>query len=147
MCYHCIKKTSDCVFTFVHYLPIVSVSLTNLVQLYNAAHVDDQNIPNFPHQPGFGPELSRPVCKDGLDINTLLFHAKESNEPLDVPESGEDVNRFKEAIVAHLSRVRRDGSSHRNHTCSACVRIIKDANGNEKSALLFLIVIRLLESG
>ncbi|EGF98031.1 uncharacterized protein MELLADRAFT_96227 [Melampsora larici-populina 98AG31] len=98
-------------------------SIFNIVNLYNDTHIVACPPPLFSPTQSFSSSLSAGVCKDGMDIHTLLYHFSSRSHQLVVPADGLDATRYEEAKEAHTAYVRANGSSHKNHSCGKCTSI------------------------
>ncbi|KAA1134116.1 hypothetical protein PGTUg99_027801 [Puccinia graminis f. sp. tritici] len=63
-------------------------SVFSIANLYNSTFMGDHTPPMFTAQQSFFPCLSVEVCKDGMDIDTLIFNHASRDKVLMVPSSG-----------------------------------------------------------
>ncbi|KAH9817740.1 hypothetical protein DFH28DRAFT_1156264, partial [Melampsora americana] len=98
-------------------------SIFNIVNLYNDTHISPCPPPSLTPTQSFSSALSAGVCKDGMDIHTLLYHFSAHSHQLVVPADVLDTAQYDEAKNAHTSYVREHGSSHKNHSCGRCTSI------------------------
>lgn len=114
-----------------------STLIFNLVNLYNQAFIDTEQRPVwFPDNDTFGPDLSDTVCRDAIDIHSLLYNYNMLGRQTDVPDSGLDADRYDNAKSYINQMIPAQGSSHKNHSCGACCQI-DEANQN-KSECFYL---------
>ncbi|KAH9807982.1 hypothetical protein DFH28DRAFT_1113855 [Melampsora americana] len=65
-------------------------SIFNIVNLYNDTHISPYPPPSLTPTQSFSSALSAGVCKDGMDIHTLLYHFSARSHQLVVPADGLD---------------------------------------------------------
>lgn len=70
--------------------------------------------------------------QDGFTILALLDDYCKRNATLIVPHTGEQANRFTEAIKARNARIKLYGQSEIVHRCKKCTRVYKDQHGQRK---------------
>ncbi|EFP83593.2 uncharacterized protein PGTG_09306 [Puccinia graminis f. sp. tritici CRL 75-36-700-3] len=95
----------------------MSQMLQRIVNLYNSTFMGDHTPPLFTPQQLFAPRMSVEVCKDGMDIDTLIFNYTSRGEVLKVPSSGLDRVRYNEAKKQCSSWIAAEGTAHKNHSC------------------------------
>ncbi|KAF8807013.1 hypothetical protein BYT27DRAFT_7292820 [Phlegmacium glaucopus] len=102
-------------------------SFTNCARTYKVALSGADCIPtNWP----FEAVLKGDHVQDGFTIVSLLEDHRERNSTLILPHTGEQANRFTEAIKARNARIKLYGQTEVNHRCDMCMRKYKDDRGN-----------------
>ncbi|KNE89552.1 hypothetical protein PSTG_16991 [Puccinia striiformis f. sp. tritici PST-78] len=89
----------------------------SMVNLYNSAFMGDHTPPLYTPQQSFLPQMSVEVCKDGMDINTLVFDYASRGKVLMVPSSGLDCVGYNETKKQCSSWIAAEGTAHKNHSC------------------------------
>lgn len=107
----------------------------NLVNLFNMSHVDDVPIPALREAPSVLPALSDITCRDALDIHRLLAKADSAGRCVVVDTSGDPEKRYEKAMASVLEWIALEGSKHRNHACTACVRVVPLGGEGENAKL------------
>ncbi|KAI9601408.1 hypothetical protein H4Q26_001226 [Puccinia striiformis f. sp. tritici PST-130] len=92
----------------------------SMVNLYNSAFMGDHTPPLYTPQQSFLPQMSVEVCKDGMDINTLVFDYASRGKVLMVPSSGLDCVGYNETKKQCSSWIAAEGTAHKNHSCGLC---------------------------
>ncbi|KAH9449878.1 hypothetical protein Pst134EB_020687 [Puccinia striiformis f. sp. tritici] len=106
-------------------------SVFSMVNLYNSTFMGDHAPPLYTPQQSFWPQMSVEVCKDGMDIDTLVFNYALRGKVLMVPSSGLDRVRYNEAKKQCSSWIAAEGTAHKNHSCGLCTSIThSEANNN-----------------
>ena len=67
--------------------------------------------------------------QDGFTILSLLDDHNERNTTLVVPHTGDQANRFTDAIKARNARMKLYGQNEVAHRCQKCTRVYKDQDG------------------
>ncbi|KAI7967081.1 hypothetical protein MJO29_000358 [Puccinia striiformis f. sp. tritici] len=91
----------------------------SMVNLYNSAFMGDHTPPLYTPQQSFLPQMSVEVCKDGMDINTLVFDYASRGKVLMVPSSGLDCVGYNETKKQLVRAVVTDGLTIGHWRCSA----------------------------
>ncbi|EGF97036.1 uncharacterized protein MELLADRAFT_89422 [Melampsora larici-populina 98AG31] len=106
---------------------LAHISNFNLVNLFNLSYTDDFDLPALIGAPMVQPVMSENTCKDGLDIHSLLLRADSSDTHLTVDTKEVESNqRYHRAMQRVLERIALEGTTHRNHVCSACFRLVTE---------------------
>ncbi|KAH9812932.1 hypothetical protein DFH28DRAFT_1175485, partial [Melampsora americana] len=113
----------------------MSQMLQRMVNLYNSTFMGSYSPPLFTPQQSFLPQLSVEVCKDGMDIDTLMYNYLSRSEVLVVPASGLDRVRYDQAKKQCSSWIAAEGTSHKNHSCSLCTCITYSEQNNNHSVV------------
>lgn len=103
-----------------------SVSIYNLVNIYNSSHQLTQLAPNHFINDRFSPLLSDETCTTALDLHRLLRHFDLRNEIMTVLNSGGARHRFREAKMKVLAWLELEGSPNIDHMCSECTELMPD---------------------
>ncbi|EGG12306.1 uncharacterized protein MELLADRAFT_89176 [Melampsora larici-populina 98AG31] len=105
---------------------LAHISNFNLANLFNRCYVDRvTTIPPLTSAPTILPDLSEVTCRDALDINTLLMKCNSAGTCLRVNTSAAPPDkRYHHAMQAVLEWIALEGSKHRAHACSACMRVL-----------------------
>ncbi|KAJ3499227.1 hypothetical protein NMY22_g19532 [Coprinellus aureogranulatus] len=100
-------------------------SASNCARWYNEslAHTA-AGVPDYPDWQ-FKLEVSSDQVYNGFTILSLLEDCDRRKEALNVPHTGDDKDRFREAVRIRNDRVRAYGLGQHHHTCSKCTRILK----------------------
>ncbi|EGG00367.1 uncharacterized protein MELLADRAFT_93341 [Melampsora larici-populina 98AG31] len=106
------------------YQMLAHISNFNLVNIFNLSHIDYVELPELESAPKVLPSLSETTCRDTLDIHTLLLRADWRQSCLSVETSGPPNQRYHQAMQAVLEWIALEGSHHRRHVCSACLRVV-----------------------
>lgn len=93
----------------------------------------DHAPPLYTPQQSFWPQMSVEVCKDGMDIDTLVFNYALRGKVLMVPSSGLDRVRYNEAKKQCSSWIAAEGTAHKNHSCGLCTSITHSEANNKHS--------------
>ncbi|POW11029.1 hypothetical protein PSHT_08597 [Puccinia striiformis] len=102
-----------------------------MVNLYNSTFMGDHAPPLYTPQQSFWPQMSVEVCKDGMDIDTLVFNYASRGKSSMVPSSGLTRVRYNEAKKQCSSWIAAEGTAHKNHSCGLCTSIThSEANNN-----------------
>ena len=73
--------------------------------------------------------------QDGFTILSLLDDHNECNTTLVVPYTGDQANRFTDAIKARNARMKLYGQNEVAHRCQKCTRVYKDQDGKGKHSI------------
>ncbi|KAH9817612.1 hypothetical protein DFH28DRAFT_962452 [Melampsora americana] len=114
-------------------------SVFSMVNLYNSTFMGSYSPPLFTPQQSFLPQLSVEVCKDGMDIDTLMYNYLSRSEVLVVPASGLDRVRYDQAKKQCSSWIAAEGTSHTNHSCSLCTCITYSEKNNNHSVVCAVV--------
>ncbi|KNE94329.1 hypothetical protein PSTG_12354 [Puccinia striiformis f. sp. tritici PST-78] len=93
-------------------------SVFSIINLYNSTFMGARAPPLFTPLQSFFPQLSVEVCKDGMDIDTLIYNYSLRSQVLVVPAAGLDRVRYNEAKKQCSSWIAAEGTAHKNHSCS-----------------------------
>ena len=104
-------------------------SFTNCARTYEVALSEPDCLPtDWP----FKAALKGDHVQDGFTILSLLDDHHERNTTLVVPHTGEQANRFTDAIKARNARMKLYGQKEVAHRCQKCTRVYKDQDGKRK---------------
>ncbi|EGG01794.1 uncharacterized protein MELLADRAFT_91869 [Melampsora larici-populina 98AG31] len=106
---------------------LAHISNFNLANLFNRCYVDRLSLPSLDGAPTIQPDLSDITCRDALDIHCLLLKSDTAGTCLRVDVSDDSLpseKRYHQAMQDVLEWIALEGSKHRNHACSACVRVL-----------------------
>ncbi|KAH9809260.1 hypothetical protein DFH28DRAFT_1086635 [Melampsora americana] len=106
----------DCVFL----LMLISVSIYNIVSIYNSSHKLISPASNHYTAEAFKPSLSDHCCSTALDLICLLRQFNIRNRVMSVSNSG--------AKLLVLTWMELEGSPYIDHMCSECTEILPDPN-------------------
>ncbi|KAI7961221.1 hypothetical protein MJO28_001710 [Puccinia striiformis f. sp. tritici] len=106
-----------------------------MVNLYNSTFMGDHAPPLFSPQQSFFPRMSGEVCKDGMDIDTVIFNYASRDKVLMVPSTGLDRVRYNEAKQQCSSWIAAEGTAHKNHSCGLCTCITYSEENNNHSVV------------
>ncbi|POW08997.1 hypothetical protein PSTT_07138 [Puccinia striiformis] len=110
-------------------------SVFSMVNLYNSTFMGDHAPPLFSPQQSFFPRMSGEVCKDGMDIDTVIFNYASRDKVLMVPSTGLDRVRYNEAKQQCSSWIAAEGTAHKNHSCGLCTCITYSEENNNHSVV------------
>ncbi|KAA1089419.1 hypothetical protein PGT21_017787 [Puccinia graminis f. sp. tritici] len=110
-------------------------SVFSMVNLYNSTFMGDRAPPLFTPQQSFFPRMSAEVCKDGMDVDTLMFNYTSRGKVLIVPSSGLDRVRYNDAKKECSSWIAAEGTAHKNHSCGLCTCITYSEEDNNHSVV------------
>ncbi|EIW51585.1 uncharacterized protein TRAVEDRAFT_137153 [Trametes versicolor FP-101664 SS1] len=100
-------------------------SSTNTAHIYHESmsHLpsDARDIPRF--------QLRTEHTSDGFVLLALLRDAKDRGSVLEVPNSGDQQERFKDAMIARNRRIQFSGQPEYAHWCQKCHRRFDDDSG------------------
>lgn len=99
------------------------------------SHVDDVPIAPLHAAPKVLPALSEMICRDALDLHRLLGKADSGHSCVIVDTSVAPDKRYEPAMESVLEWIALEGSKHRNHACSACVRVVPLGGAAERPQL------------
>lgn len=121
---------------------LAHISNFNLVNIFNLSHVDYASLPELESAPKVLPSLSETTCRDALDVHTLLNRADSRQSCLSVDTSAPPHQRYHQAMQAVLEWIALEGSHHRDHVCSACIRVVPlpGEHGNPKLGYIRAVV-------
>lgn len=90
----------------------------------------------------FGCVLTTDHVWDAFTILTLLDYNDRNGTCLHVPHTGEQKNRFTDAMRARNREIIQEGQDEIAHCCDKCLQVWKQADGTEcKSSIVYLIQI------
>lgn len=102
----------------------LSISYFNLANLFNLTYVDDVSIPTLNDAPKVQPFLSAMTCGDGLNIHSLLQRADSAESNVHLDGTVQSAQRYHDPMEEVLEWIALEGSKHRDHVCSGCVRVV-----------------------
>lgn len=117
---------------------LAHVSNFNLVNLFNESYVEGMSIPALRGAPMVKPSMSEVTCADGLDIHDLLTEADSALTHLVVDSSAPSENRYHLPMQHVLEWNALEGTTHRDHVCSSCVRLVDLANEGQEPKLGYI---------
>jgi hypothetical protein len=116
-------------------------SFTNCARTYEISLSGPDCLPeDWP----FKAALKGDHVRDAFTILSLLEDHQERNTTLIVPHTGDQANRFTEAIKARNMRFKLYGQKEVVHRCKKCTRIYEDENGKGMYNIHVLIPTRFL---
>ncbi|EGG07694.1 uncharacterized protein MELLADRAFT_85573 [Melampsora larici-populina 98AG31] len=101
---------------------LAHISNFNLVNLYNTTNFKGQQVPINSGNRLICPKISQEVARDGVDIFSLLRRCERRGYVLHVSAHGDNTDRLLPAMIRELHYIANNGSHHRDHFCSLCVR-------------------------
>ncbi|KAH9819249.1 hypothetical protein DFH28DRAFT_1148633 [Melampsora americana] len=117
---------------------LAHISNFNLANWFNRCHVDHVSLPSLQGAPTVLPDLSEETCRDACDIHALLLKCDSSGNRLSVDVSLPPDKRYFQAMEDVLEWIALEGTKHRNHACSACVRILPLPSEDSKPKLGYI---------
>ncbi|KAH9809233.1 hypothetical protein DFH28DRAFT_905872 [Melampsora americana] len=117
---------------------LAHISNFNLVNLFNSSHVDGVSLPVLHAAPTVQPSLSEITCRDALDLHVLLAKADSAYSSVVVNTTIAPDKRYEQAMEKVLEWIALEGSKHRNHACSACVRVVHLAGEDQQANLGYI---------
>lgn len=109
----------------------LSVSVYNLVNVYNESHALSEKAPNHFARSDFQPPLSDHTLQAGLDLHRLIPEFQQRKKPFTVPSTSIGRNRFEAAKGQVLAWIELAGSPYIDHICDKCahIQLIDDGKG------------------
>lgn len=131
---HCYQVS--CHFFMTHHLAelfqngqmLAHISHFNLANLFNETFVEDFPIPRLIGAPLVQPFMSESTLGDGVDIHSLLHRADSLKKNMRVDPSLPSDQRYHESMQDVLEWIALEGTKHRDHVCSSCVRVITETS-------------------
>ncbi|KNE94327.1 hypothetical protein PSTG_12352 [Puccinia striiformis f. sp. tritici PST-78] len=110
-------------------------SVFSIINLYNSTFMGARAPPLFTPLQSFFPQLSVEVCKDEMDIDTLIYNYSLRSQVLVVPAAGLDRVRYNEAKKQCSSWIAAEGTAHKNHSCGLCTCITYSEDNGSHSVV------------
>ncbi|KAJ7354118.1 hypothetical protein DFH08DRAFT_691424 [Mycena albidolilacea] len=117
---------------WVSLMLVAWVSATNCARSYDMALSQQQERDFAAGGWQFGCVLTPDHIWDAFIILTLLDYNDRKHTCLHVPHTGEQKNRFKDAMRAHNHEVIKEGQDAIDHCCDKCLRVWTRPDGTEQ---------------
>jgi hypothetical protein len=114
---------------FIHLMLISWTSATNGARIYDASLSRPEDFPDHPDWMDTSLKLRHEHVWDGFTILSLLEDHEARSTKLRVPHTGDQCDRFTDAMAERNARIQLCGQPEWGHYCNKCLRVWDD-DGN-----------------